>query len=110
MDLAIYDDQNLVDEEHRQLAEKLFNYGAQKISLPENTEASITFCTPAKIQEINRQYRQTQEYGHSFEREFGYSVVHGLLHLSGYDHIQKAEAAVMFGLQKQILNDFGLKR
>ena len=59
MDLAIYDDQNLVDEEHRQLAEKLFNYGAQKISLPENTEASITFCTPAKIQEINRQYRQT---------------------------------------------------
>lgn len=158
MDLAIYDDQNLVDEEHRQLAEKLFNYGAQKISLPENTEASITFCTPAKIQEINRQYRQTdrptdvisfaledgddagvstqeleqefglprdigdlficpevvrqhaQEYGHSFEREFGYTVVHGLLHLSGYDHIQKAEAAVMFGLQKQILNDFGLKR
>ena len=34
MDLAIYDDQNLVDKEHRQLAEKLFNYGAQKISLP----------------------------------------------------------------------------
>ena len=31
---------------------------------------------------------QAIEYGHSFERELAYMVVHGFYHLMGYDHIK----------------------
>ncbi|KRN03767.1 rRNA maturation RNase YbeY [Holzapfeliella floricola] len=51
-----------------------------------------------------------EEYGHGFDREFGYTLVHGFLHLSGYDHIDPEEEKEMIGLQNQILDDYGLKR
>lgn len=51
-----------------------------------------------------------EEYGHGFKREFGYTLVHGFLHLNGYDHIDPAEEKVMIGLQNQILDEYGLAR
>ena len=53
---------------------------------------------------------QAEEYGHSFEREIGFLVVHGFLHLLGYDHMEKADEQKMFALQEDILNAFGLTR
>ena len=38
---------------------------------------------------IPKVYEQAEEYGHSFERELAYMVVHGFYHLMGYDHIMK---------------------
>ncbi|MCI1290208.1 MAG: rRNA maturation RNase YbeY [Lactobacillus sp.] len=49
-----------------------------------------------------------KEYETGFDREFGYTCVHGFLHLNGYDHIKPAEAKVMFGLQGEILSEYGL--
>ena len=54
--------------------------------------------------------RHAKEYGHSFERELGYTVVHGFLHLNGYDHIKPEDEAVMIPLQKKILTAYGLTR
>ncbi|WP_129044978.1 rRNA maturation RNase YbeY [Companilactobacillus metriopterae] len=51
-----------------------------------------------------------EEYDHSFDREFGYTIVHGILHLNGYDHIELSEEEEMIGLQETILSDFGLKK
>ena len=34
---------------------------------------------------------QAIEYGHSFEREFAYMLVHGFYHLMGYDHIEEKD-------------------
>lgn len=59
---------------------------------------------------IDRAREQADEYGHSFERELGFLVVHGLLHLLGYDHATKEQEQEMFTLQEQILASFGLKR
>lgn len=59
---------------------------------------------------IPRAKEQAVEYGHSFIRELGFLTVHGFLHLLGYDHMTDAEEKQMFTLQKEILNEYGLKR
>ncbi|CAK1242927.1 rRNA maturation RNase YbeY [Fructobacillus evanidus] len=54
---------------------------------------------------------QAEYLGHSFERELGFLVVHGFLHLNGYDHmLGDAEEKEMFDLQRKILDDYGLTR
>lgn len=47
--------------------------------------------------------RQTAEFGTTFEEEVSLLLVHGLLHLCGYDHIEDDEAAVMEGREAAIL-------
>ncbi|MGX7445929.1 rRNA maturation RNase YbeY [Dolosigranulum pigrum] len=59
---------------------------------------------------FQRAQEQAVEYGHSFKRELGFLVVHGFLHLNGYDHMTDEEEAEMFDLQRDILNGFGLVR
>ena len=50
---------------------------------------------------------QAKEYGHSEARELAFLVVHGLLHLLGYDHTKgEAEEKEMFLKQELILNEF----
>lgn len=51
-----------------------------------------------------------KEYEHSFDRELGYTIVHGILHLSGYDHIKPEDEKVMIGLQEKVLTKFGLEK
>jgi len=59
---------------------------------------------------IDRTKEQAEEYGHTYTRELGFLAVHGFLHLLGYDHLTKEEEEVMFTLQKEILDEFGLQR
>lgn len=47
--------------------------------------------------------RNAKKYGNSFDREFCFLFVHGLLHLLGYDHQTKEEEEIMFKLQDEIL-------
>lgn len=53
---------------------------------------------------------QAEEYGHSEQREFSFLVVHSMLHLFGYDHIQEEERAEMEAEQKAIMNQLGIHR
>lgn len=57
-----------------------------------------------------RAQEQAAEYGHSYEREVGFLALHGFLHINRYDHMTPEDEKVMFGLQKEILNAYGLKR
>lgn len=47
--------------------------------------------------------RQAQEFGHSLEAEVSLLLVHGLLHLLGYDHIEDEDAEQMETLEREIL-------
>ena len=59
---------------------------------------------------IDKVKEQAEYLGHSQERELGFLVVHGFLHLNGYDHMQPDDEKEMFGLQRKILDAYGLKR
>ena len=59
---------------------------------------------------LERARAQAAEYGHSFEREVGFLVVHGILHLLGYDHELDEERAVMRQKEEEILNSLDLSR
>ena len=53
-------------------------------------------------------YANADKYGHSIEREISFLTAHSLLHLAGYDHVEKKDEALMIKAQKQMMNDIGL--
>lgn len=53
---------------------------------------------------------QAQAYGHSQEREYAFLIVHSMLHLFGYDHIQPEDAAQMEAHQRELLDGLGIPR
>lgn len=56
---------------------------------------------------IPKMQEQAKEYGHSETRELAFLVVHGLLHLLGYDHtLGEKEEKEMFSKQELVLNEF----
>lgn len=59
---------------------------------------------------VERAKEQASEYGHSYDRELGFLALHGFLHINGYDHMRPEDEKEMFGLQKEILDAYGLKR
>lgn len=59
---------------------------------------------------IQRAQSQAEEYGHSIERELGYLVVHGILHLLGYDHKSPGEKMEMRRKEERVLSELQLSR
>jgi len=53
---------------------------------------------------------QAKEYGHSIKRELCFLTVHGILHLLGYDHMNVEEEKIMFNIQKELLEEYGIKK
>lgn len=53
---------------------------------------------------------QAEEYGHSLLREFSFLVVHSLLHLFGYDHIEEEERMIMEEKQREIMEQLQILR
>ncbi len=54
--------------------------------------------------------RQAREHGRSATAEAEYLLVHGLLHLLGYDHAEPDEKAEMFGLNDKIIAGWSERR
>ncbi len=59
---------------------------------------------------IDRVKQQAIEYGHSFERELAYMVVHGFYHLMGEDHINEDDKIRMRQKEENILNKLNIVR
>jgi len=103
------------------------------LKLPSSTEVSISFIDDGYMRELNLKYRdnnrttdvlsfpqegellgdilisvdkataQSEELGHTFEQEVRRLVVHGILHLLGYDHKKLQEAQLMEEKEKEVL-------
>lgn len=59
---------------------------------------------------IDRVKEQAKEYGHSFERELSYMVVHGFYHLMGFDHMIEQEKKIMRQKEENVLNILDITR
>lgn len=55
-------------------------------------------------------FEQAQEYGHSVLREFSFLVVHSVLHLLGYDHMEENEEKIMRIHQDKIMEKLQILR
>ena len=59
---------------------------------------------------VEKVKEQAIEYGHSFERELSYMIVHGFYHLMGYDHIEEKDKKVMREKEENILKKLDIMR
>ena len=88
------------------------------LSFPQLEAAGSVTAVPADaplllgdiVVSLQRVEAQAHEYGHARVRELGFLLVHGLLHLLGYDHETPDEAAAMQARQEAILHALGLHR
>ena len=59
---------------------------------------------------VDRVKEQAEEYGHSFERELAYMIVHGFYHLMGEDHIEEQDKIIMRQKEEEVLSRLGITR
>lgn len=57
-----------------------------------------------------RAREQAEEYGHSYERELHYLLVHGVMHCLGYDHMEESEKKEMRAAEESVLQKIGITR
>ena len=59
---------------------------------------------------VQKVEEQAKEYGHSFERELSYMVVHWFYHLMWYDHIEEKDKIIMRPKEENVLSKLGITR
>ncbi|MDF2883498.1 MAG: hypothetical protein K0R54_4055 [Clostridiaceae bacterium] len=59
---------------------------------------------------LEKAMEQSKEFGHSFQREVCYLLIHSVLHLLGYDHIDEEDKTIMRKNEEYILNKFNINR
>jgi len=69
----------------------------------ENILGDVIICAQ-KVKE------QAKKYGHSQKRELAFLVVHSMLHLTGYDHIEEKDALLMQSEERRIMDILNIKR
>ena len=74
------------------------------------TELEYTDILGDMVISIDQVEKQAVEYGHSFERELSYMVVHSFYHLLGYDHIDEEDKKKMREKEENVLNIMGITR
>jgi probable rRNA maturation factor len=85
--------------------------------LPEKG-AAPSFALPpdgvARLGEVIISYpqaiAQAKEQGHSLQRELALLVIHGILHLLGYDHEESGEGKKMRDREKELLEKYSPKQ
>ena len=69
----------------------------------ENILGDIIICA-------DRVIAQALEYGHSQKRELAFLIVHSMLHLTGYDHMEEEDGEIMRTEEKRIMDILRIPR
>jgi probable rRNA maturation factor len=70
------------------------------VGVPHDLLGDLVICAPVVE-------REAQEQGKLAEAHWAHMVVHGVLHLLGYDHLQDDEAVQMESMEIEILSGLG---
>lgn len=73
---------------------------------PESGELSLGDIVISKEKVIS----QAEEYGHSVLREYAFLIVHSVLHLTGFDHMEEDERREMETKQDEIMKRLDILR
>lgn len=94
----------------------MIEYGVYDVSLneiiasqPRHPETDEVYLGDVVIS-WDKVMEQSDDFGHSLERELAFLVVHSMLHLMGYDHMESEDEQMMISKQKEILGKMGLSR
>lgn len=94
----------------------MIEYGVYDVSLneiiasqPRHPETGEVYLGDVVIS-WDKVMEQSDDFGHSLERELAFLVVHSMLHLMGYDHMESEDEQMMITKQKEILGKMGLSR
>lgn len=107
-----------------------------EVDISSEKEISLTFMNNKEVKKLNARYRdkdeptdvlafplegkilgevvvsveqaekQAEDYKHSLYRELGFLIIHGVLHLLGYDHKNKSDRAEMKAKENEYLQEF----
>lgn len=97
-----------IDKSTDVLSFPMFSYSEPEVFAEEIFDGENTFGDI--IISLETAIRQSEEYGHSAEREVSFLVVHSMLHLLGYDHIEDADRALMRKREEYFLEKMGQRR
>jgi len=75
--------------------------GLPEDALSSDTLGDLVICAPVVLKEAAEQGKKVTEH-------WAHMVIHGCLHLQGYDHINNDDAQVMELLEIQLLNNIGI--
>lgn len=59
---------------------------------------------------VDKVKEQAKQFGHNEKREYAFLILHSVLHLLGYDHMEPEEAKQMEEKQNYILDSMGIAR
>lgn len=96
--LVDYPEPNVFPDDLEEMAEDYFDLDTGELMLGDII-ISVEKCK-----------EQAKEYGHSELREYSFLIVHSMLHLFGYDHMEDDERLVMEEKQRKILDKAGILR
>lgn len=85
----------------------VLSFGVQEEDVPFVTAPEAGSYLGDVIVSYPRAAAQAEEQGHAVERELDLLVVHGVLHLLGYDHAGAGEKAAMWARQEDVLGALG---
>ena len=74
------------------------------LALPESGQkllGDIAICHPVVVREAVEQRKSLKDH-------YAHMVVHGMLHLYGHDHVERQQADVMEGIEREILAQVGI--
>ncbi|MBX9668159.1 MAG: rRNA maturation RNase YbeY [Candidatus Obscuribacterales bacterium] len=90
-----------------------FDKATDVLSFPMDTEpppADEPYELGEIIVSLDTAKQQAEDLGHGIDRELAFLIVHGMLHVLGFDHESKEEEKEMFGRQRKILQAAGYPR